>query len=264
MKGILWFFLLLPAISLAASPFAGLWVLQPELTTFSLRTTDLLIERNLYRLSNCGDPLEVPADGSEHAVTGQPLFDTMSVRVVDRRKVEIAQKLAGKPTWKGVYAVSRDQRQMTLQFEDDRPLHPVTGTIEYKRVGDPLPGAHSLSGSWHPQKLTQLSSSALTLRIEDPGKGLGIRWSDGRSVDTNLDARHYPLNGYLAGATLSVLNSRPDMLALNRLQSAIPVEVSRAFLSEDARSLTYMQVDWLCRAETIFTYRKQADPQPTS
>jgi hypothetical protein len=264
MKGILWLFLLLPAISLADSPFAGLWVMQPERTSFSLRTMDLLIERNTYRLSNCGDALEVPADGSLHPVTGRALFDTMSVRVVDRRKIEITQKLAGKLTWKGVYAVSRDQRLMTLQFEDDRPLHPVTGTIEYSRVGDPLSGAHSLSGSWHPQKLKQLSASGLTLRIEDLENGLGIRWSDGRSVDTNLDARRYPLNGYLAGATLSVLRSRPDMLALNRLQGAIPVEVSRAVLSEDAQSLTYMQVDWLCRTEEIFTYRKQAESLPSS
>jgi hypothetical protein len=264
MKILLSLLLLLPMISSADSPFAGQWVMKPERTTFSMRTTDLLIERNLYRLSSCGDALEAPTDGIEHPVSGWPTFDTLSVRIVDRRKVEITQKLAGKMTWKGVYTVSRDQRLMTLQFEDDRPVNAVIGTLEYARVGEPLSGAHSLSGSWRPQKLTRLSPTGLSMHIEDLEKGLAIRWSDGRSVDTNLDARHYPLNGYLAGATISVLRSRPDTLAINRFQNAAPVEVSRAVLSEDAQTMTYVQVDWQCRTEVIFSYGKEAESQPSS
>jgi hypothetical protein len=251
--------LLLPCVSPAADPFEGLWVMQPDLTTFSPHTTDVLIERNTYRRTGCGDPLEIPSDGRDQSVTGQPLFDSMAVRLLDPQKVEVTQKKGGKRVWKGVYTVSKDQRQMTLIFEDDRASNAVTGTIQYARVGEPLSGAHSLSGSWRAEKLLQLSPSAMTLRIQASDKALGLQWGDGRSVESNLDTRYYPLNGYLPGAGVSVLRDRPDMLALNRVQNSIPVEVSRALVSEDAQTLKVAQADWLCRTAMYFSYQRQTE-----
>jgi hypothetical protein len=254
--------LLLPGLSLADNPFVAQWVMRPELTTFSQRTMDLLIERNTFRQTGCGDPLEVPTDGADQPINGQPLFDSMAVRLMDRGKVEVVQKMGGKLAWRGIYTVSKDQRHMTLVFEDDRVSNPVTGTIRYARVGEPLSGAHSLSGSWRAEKMLQLSPNALTLRIETVDQGLGLHWSDGRSVESNLDTKYYPLHGYLQGAGVSVLHDRPDTLALNRVQSSIPVEVSRIVLSEDAKSVSYAQVDWVCRTAMYFTYQRQAEIAP--
>jgi hypothetical protein len=237
--------------------------MRPELTTFSPHPVDLLIERNSYRRTDCGDAIEVPTNGADQPISGQPLFDSMSVRLVDRHRVEVTQKFKGKLAWKGNYTVSRDQRQMTLDYEDDGASYPVTGILQYSRVGEPLSGAHSLSGSWRAEKLVHLSPSALTLRIDVLDKGLGLRWSDGRRVESYLDGKYYPLNGYLPGAAVSVLQDRPDMLALNRAQNNAAVEVSRARLSEDSQTLTYVQVDWLCRKTMNFSYRRQAEKAPT-
>jgi hypothetical protein len=255
--------LLLPGISPADEPFAGLWVMRPELTTFSERALDVLIERNSFRQTDCGDPLEVPTDGMDHPIIGRPLFDSMAVRLVDRRKIEITQKVGGKVAWKGTYTVSRDQRQMTLAYEDDRASNAVSGTIQYSRLGEPLSGAHSVSGRWRAEKLLQLSPSALTLRIQSLDGSLKLQWSDGRSVESKLDPGNYILNGYLPGAGVSVLRSRPDMLALNRTQNSVVVEVSRAYLSEDSQTLRYGQVDWLCRAPVYFNYQRQTEGAPT-
>jgi hypothetical protein len=252
--------LLLPAVTMAGSPFAGTWVMQPELTTFGDHPMELMIERGGYKRIGCGTPIEVPADGADKAVKDQPLFDTMSVRLVDRRRVDVVQKMAGKVTWKGVYTVSKDPRSMTLEFDEERTSTPVTGTIQYSRVGEPLAAAHSLSGTWNPEKMTRLSASGLTMTIRDEEHGLALSWSDGRSAESHLDADDHPLNGYLPAAQLSVLHPRPDMLAINRKQGIFPVEVSRAFISDDGRTMTYRQIDWICHGLTSYVYQKTAAP----
>jgi hypothetical protein len=246
-----------PAVSMANSPFAGTWVVQPELTTFQEHPLVLMIEREAYRRSDCVAPLELPANGSDQPVEGQPLFDQMSVRLVDRRRVEVVQKMAGKIAWKGVYTVSKDQRSMALEFDDERASKAVTGVIQYARQGSPLSGAHALSGSWRPEKLTQLSASGLTMTIQEKDPGMAVTWSDGRSAESPLDAKYYPLNGYVSGAQISILHPRPDTLAINREQGVVPVEVARAIVSEDGRTITYKQVDWVCRTPTTYIYQRE-------
>jgi hypothetical protein len=254
-------FLLLPPLSMADSGFAGTWIMQPEATTFGVdHPLELMIERGTYKRSDCAPPFEVAANGSDQPIKEQPLFDTLSVRLVDPRRVDVVQKMAGKVTWKGVYTVSKDQRSMTLQFDDERASTPVTGTILYSRVGNPLSAAHSVSGSWRPEKLTQLSASALTLTIQDQEHGLAMSWSDGRRVESQLDVKYYPLNGYLSGEQVSILHPRPDTLAINREQGATPVEVSRAVISDDGQTITYKQVEWVCRSLTTYIYQKKAAP----
>jgi hypothetical protein len=232
--------------------------LQPELTTFgSDRPMQLMIEHGMFQRLDCAPPVELKADGADQLVKGEPLFDTMSARVVDRRRVDVAQKLAGRLTWKGMYAVSKDQRSMTLDFDDERPSTPVTGTLLYVRVGDPVTDAHALSGRWQPNKLARVSASGSTLAIRDETPGITMSWSDGREVTSPIDAKYYILKGYLAGAQASILRPRPDTLAINRQQGIFPVEVSRAIVSADGQTLTFQQVDWVCRALTTFTYRRQ-------
>lgn len=278
MKRLVIITLLFPAWAMADSPFAGTWIMQPELTTFGEdHPMTIMIERGGYRRTDCVPGIELAADGSDIAVKDQPLFDHMSVRVVNRRRVDISQEMGGKLAWKGSYTVSKDQRSMFLDFDDERTATPVTGTLEYARVGEPLSAAHALSGSWQPQKLTRISSSASTLTIDDtrqdssqsstqdagqdthPGSvsGLALTWSDGRHVQSPLDAKYYPLSGYLPGAIESVMRPRPDTLAINREQGIVPVEVSRVIASPDGQHLTVKHVDWLCRSLTSYVYLRK-------
>src|ERR1700683_975337 len=182
------FALLRPPLSLAENPFAGIWTLQPEMTAFDARPVELTIERGVYRRTQCRVPLWVPADGADPPVENQPLFSTMSVRLADPRHVVIVQKMAVKVVWAGTYTVSEDRRSMRLAFEDHRAANPLTGVIEYSREGDPMTQAHSLSGAWHPIKLTALSTSGVTMTIRDAGDGLMMGWSDGRHVESKLTA----------------------------------------------------------------------------
>jgi hypothetical protein len=258
----------------ADHPFDGSWVIQPELTTFGMRSSILSLEQGVFRRSGCRtEPIDVPADGAAHGVKGQPLFDTITVHVLDPKRVEILEKSADKPAWKGMYTVSANGRAMKLDFEDDRAAKPVTGVLAYVREGDVRAGAHLVSGTWRPDKLTRLSSSGLTVTFAmqrkdaerdldvAPGPNFNADFtltdSDGRSAGGKLDAHDYPLDGYLPGATIALNLLQPNILQLNRAQNGTLVEISRAAVSSDGQTMTLSQIDWVCQAKTVFILNKQ-------
>jgi hypothetical protein len=261
--------------SWAERPFDGTWTIQPELTTFGMRSPILSLEGGVFLRSDCRTgPISVPADGAVHAVKNHPLFDAMSVRVLDSKRLEIVEKSADRITWKGLYTVSANGRSMKLNFEDDRPLKPVMGELAYLREGGAAAGAHAASGTWRPEKLARLSPSGLGVTISMQGsdaerdtdlapgpnfyQGFSFSGSDGRSAAGKLDAHDYELNGYLPGATLALSRLQPGILQLNRSQNGTLVEISRAAISSDGQTMTLSQIDWVCQAKTVFILNKQS------
>jgi hypothetical protein len=193
--------------------------------------------------------------------------------VLDPKRVEITEKSADKLAWKGMYTVSANGRAMKLDFEDDRAAKPVTGVLEYMREGDVPGGAHSVSGTWRPEKLSRLSSSGLTVTVAMQRKdtagdeeaaagpnfyaGFTMAGSDGRSAEGKLDAHDFPLNGYLPGATVALSRLQPSILQFNRSQNGVLVELTRAMVSSDGQTMTLSQIDWVCQAKTVFILNKQ-------
>jgi hypothetical protein len=247
------------AIANADPSFAGTWVIQPELTTFELRSTALSLEQGVFHRTDCrGGPIEVPADGADHSLKKKrPFFDAVSVRVLDQRHVEIVEKRQGTPVWKGDYLVSRDLRTLTLEFEDHRGTLPVTGTLEYSREGQPGPGGPPLSGTWRPTRLVKLSPSGRSITFDQLDSRFVFAAGDGRSAAGKVDAQDYPLRGYLPGATMSVNRLSPDTVQINRKQDGELVEMSRLILAADGERMDVRQIDWLCQSEMRLTLNKQ-------
>jgi hypothetical protein len=250
----------LPFTCLAETPFPGTWVVQPSLTTFSLRPLSLLIDSGMYKRSSCVPDPDVPTDGRDHTIAGDPLVESMSVRLLDGSRVEVVENLSGKLVWKGHYAVSKDHKSMTLEYEDHRASNTVSGTVQFAREGDVLANAHLLSGTWMPEKLVALSATGLYMTIRDADNGLTVSAGDGRSYDIKFDRQDYPLAGYLDGATVQVGRRAPQTLQVNRKQHGAYVEMSLATVSDDGRTMQLSQVDWQCQSKITWTLRKQ----PTS
>jgi hypothetical protein len=274
---------LLPAVAFAEGtvawtwadkPLDGSWIIQPELTTFGMRSPTLSLERGEFRRNDCrSEPINVPADGLIHSVKGQALFDAMSVRVLDPRRVQIVEKSGDKVAWQGQYTVTANGHAMSLDFEDDRAVKPVTGVLAYTREGETSAGAHAVSGTWRPEKLSRLSSSGLTFTFamqpkdneRDPEVTPGpdfyaaftLSASDGRSAEGKLDAHDYPVNGYLPGATIALNRLQPGIVQFNRSQNGVLVELTRAAISSDGQTMTLSQIDWVCQAKTVFILSKQ-------
>jgi hypothetical protein len=256
MKQMLPVVLLLPALS-HAGPFAGVWVIQPELTKFSLRSLSLVVDEHTYKRTSCRAPLEVPADGSDHPVITDALFNAMSVHVLDDSRVEVTHKVDGTLTWKGLYTVAPDKHSMTLQFTDTSAPQAVSGVLHYTREDGVTPGLHAISGTWRPDKIAKLSDSALTLTFRDTDNGLAMRAGDGRSYDAKFDRQDYPFQGDAAKTVVSVGHPSPSTLQINRKLNGQFVEVSRATVSDDGRTMTWIALDSQCQAATTFTLQKR-------
>jgi hypothetical protein len=257
-KRLVWLGLMLPFACLAETSFSGTWVVQPPLTTFSLRPLTLLIDRGVYKRTSCAPAPEVPTDGKDHAVAGNPLAESMSVRLLDRSRVEVAEKISGRLVWKGNYTVSKDRKSLTLKYEDYRATNAVSGAIEFAREGDSVANAHLLSGTWRAEKLIELSATGLTMTIQDTDKGLTMSASDGRSYDIKFDRQNHPLTGYLDGATVQVGRRAPQTLQVNRKQHGTQVEMSLGTVSDDGQTMLLSQIDWQCQSKITWTLRKRA------
>jgi hypothetical protein len=246
-----------PMLCMAETPFSGTWVAQPDLTAYSLRPLSFMIERGTYKRSSCVPAYPVPTDGKDHDVTGDPLVGSMSVRLLDVNRVEVTQKISGKLTWKGLYVVAQDQKSMTLKYQDQRAVKPVSGTIQFVRDGDVVANAHLLSGAWRPLKLLDLSAGGHDLTLRDTDHGLAIVAGDGTTSDVKLDAQDYPLNGYLPGATVQVGRRGTQTLQVNRRQNGILVEMAVGVVSDDGQTMLLSEIDQQCQSKMTWTLRKQ-------
>jgi hypothetical protein len=224
---------------------------------YSLTPLGISVDHGVYKRSSCLPADEVPADGKEHPVAGDPFMQSLSVRLPDRDHAEIVQRSGGKVTWRGIYTVSKDRKTMTLKYEDNRAMNLVSGTILFAREGGIVAGAHALSGVWRPEKLVELSASGLGMTWRDTDAGLSMTATDGRSYDIKFDWSDYPLVGYLPGASVTVGRANENHLQVNRKQNGILVEFSWGTVSDDGRSMKLIQLDEQCQSKVEWTLQKQ-------
>lgn len=261
----------------ADRPFDGTWVIAPERTAFDpgMRAPTFDLDRGMFRRSDCRlGTIEVPADGQPHEIKDQPLFDALSVRIADARHVEVVEWNSGSRAWSGRYALSADGRSLQLDYEDDRATQPVTGSLIFSREGEAVKGPHLLSGVWRPSRLTNLSASGQSWTIAtrspngiqpvaagpDPNMTFHLAVSDGRSADGRLDAHPYLLSGWLPESSLVVSRLWANTLQLNRSVKGQLVEMSRATVTADGKTMLLSQVDWVCQAKTVYTFQKKSAP----
>ena len=114
MKILLALLLLLPAASLAQSPFNGTWIIDTNTTQLPQKPAVYLLAKGTFRLAGT----EIKADGTDQIVPETGYWDTMSVRVVDDHTVEIISKKVGKTTFTEVDTVSPDGGTLTQVVKD--------------------------------------------------------------------------------------------------------------------------------------------------
>jgi hypothetical protein len=245
-----------PVVCVAESPFAGTWTVQPEATEFRGRSLGLLVDKNEYKRTSCTTARQVPTDGKDHPIGGDPLLQTMSVKLVDAHRVEVVQKIADLEVWKGSYVVSKDGKSLTLTYRDQRSQLPTSATLRYIREGEVVPNAHLLSGIWAPQQISNLSAAAVSFTLRDTENGLQMSAADGRGFETNFQVKDVPLSGYLAGASVLVLKRSDHTLQINRKQKNVLVNFSVGDISADGRTMSLMEMDWQCQSITDWKLQK--------
>ena len=121
----------------------------------------------IYECRSCQPMFSVPADGRQHAVDGNPRFDTVSVTVIDDRSVRLVGRRGGHVVIDATTVVAVDGQSMVETYaavmkvgEDVVPMtsplvsagagaaRPVLFGATARRMGPVTAGAHLLTGSW--------------------------------------------------------------------------------------------------------------------
>jgi hypothetical protein len=134
---------------MAADPFTGTWKIDLSQAKFSQKPIKIELANGTYKCLTCDPPITVKADGTDQPVSGQPGFDTFSVRVDDDHHLHAVAKKAGKVVFEEKVAVAPGGMTTTTEFTTHPPSSdkPVTGSETLKRVGKSAPG-DAFSGSW--------------------------------------------------------------------------------------------------------------------
>src|SRR5207249_9440810 len=98
MKKLLLISILLPlSMGWAQSSFDGTWKADLSKLKFPTKPDVLVLKDGRYQCSTCiPSKIDIPADGHDQQVKGNPYFDTMSVKVEDSQTVDIIAKKNGK------------------------------------------------------------------------------------------------------------------------------------------------------------------------
>jgi hypothetical protein len=156
----------------------------------------LVLKNGIYECQSCVPPSKLAADGADHALPGSPYHDSGAVTIIDDHTVRSVLKKAGKVVDEAVFTVSADGTTLVETFSDSSATNaaPVTGTWTGTRIDARAPGAHALSGNWHPMAY-EGSDNGLITTFKLDGDILTMSTPTGQSYAAKLDGKEAPYLG---------------------------------------------------------------------
>ena len=98
----------------AQSRFDGTWKIDLAESQPPTKAEVYLLQDDTYRCTTCDPPLDIRADGRDQKVTGEPCYDTVSLKVVDDWTTVKTDKRSGKTVGTSRMTVSFDGNSATV------------------------------------------------------------------------------------------------------------------------------------------------------
>ena len=221
----------------------GTWKTDRASIKFEQKPDEILLQAGTYKCSTCIPPLEVAADGQFHDVAGRAYSDSMSVRVVDDKTVEIKSRKGGRDTFAATMTVSADGNTLTRKFKDSStPNAPaVEGASTSTRAGPAPAGAHAVSGQWAPNQVNEYSEDALnaTYKVE----GNKVTWSgQGQTYTAEIGGPAVAVTGDIGGSTVAVTQEGGSLKETFSRDGKV-VNETVTTVSADGKTLTWVSSD---------------------
>src|SRR5438045_2622055 len=102
----------------AAAGIDGTWKADVTTAKWEQKPDEYLLQKGRFDCKSCTPPVSVPADGAFHPVTGHPYYDQTSIKVVDDKTVQQANKLKDRDTGGATMKVSADGKTLGLDWTD--------------------------------------------------------------------------------------------------------------------------------------------------
>ena len=251
--------LLLPALTLAQSALIGTWKADLSNAQMPTKPNQYLLAHGVYHCQTCVPAYAVKADGQDHAVTGHPYYDSVSITVVDPNTIEEVDKKGGKTVTTSKTIISSDGSTLMFEFSDGSNSNgaPVVGKGEATRVTSGPAGSHVISGSWRTTKFTNMSDNGLLVTYSLSGSMLKMTAPTGQSYNAPVDGTDSPFMGDPGQNMVSI--KRVDDNTVNetdKLDGKV-IGTEHISVSADGKTMTVAFKDELHGTSGSYTAMKQ-------
>ena len=241
--------LLVPAAALAgSSSFDGTWKTRVDTLKVSGKPDSYLLADGTYTCSSCNPPLSVKADGAEHAVTGHPYYDSVTVKVTGPNALEITYHRGGKTIGQESISVAADGKSYTDRFVNHDGTKDVTGSVTEKRVTAGPAGSHAISGEWLQDQLS--GNDALTTVAYEMTDEHFKMSANGQTYDARFDGKEYPVVGDPGHTTVSLKRIAANTVEETDRRQGKVTDVIRLATAADGKSLRIEDKD-LAHGQTV-------------
>jgi hypothetical protein len=231
---------LLPLGVLAQSALDGTWKTDLKSITGADKPSRYVVKDGNYTCEHCVPKFTVKADGTDQPVKGNPAADTLAVKVVDDKVVELTSKKAGKVTWKGKWTVSADGKTMTREFNSNEANGTTSSsTAVMSRVGAPMKGAHAVTGGWKFSKAEKGSDETVTFKSANGV--ISALASDGSTYEAKPDGTKVPMKGNPMVDTVSLKATGKNRFEETAYYKGKNLGTNTLTVSPDGKTL---KVDW--------------------
>ena len=231
MKALLILLLLAPA-AFGESPFDGTWVLEPPVPQ---KPIEYSLVEGVFHSSDWAN-VEVNADGRDHKVVEGDYWDTLNVRVVDTRTVQIIARKDGKTMFTELAQVSPDGSTLTQQIKDSTQAQTVTIETLAHRVEKAPTDAHLISGSWHAYQVNR-SNNASLITYKCTSEGFSGATPLGEKFAAKFDGKFYPVEDDPGHTLVAAKLINPTTVELAHKRKDKIVSVARLSVTPDGKTL---------------------------
>jgi hypothetical protein len=199
----------------AQSAFDGTWHFNMDSAQLTDANDKFSMENGTYRCDSCNPKVEVKADGRDHPRSGSPYSDTINVRQISDREIEVINKKKGKVVGTNKMTVSADGKTLTSEWESifDNGQK-GNGKVTEARVGN-LPGnsmmassnsksSSKITGEWKPEKVNSASENVMTYTYKMTNDTFSMSSPQGTFYEAKLDGSDAPYKGDPGTTTVSV------------------------------------------------------------
>jgi hypothetical protein len=247
----------------AQSDFEGAWKVDLTKSGMPDKADVFLLQNGTYQCKTCVPPINVKADGEDHAISGNPYYDAVAVKILDDRSIETTEKKNGRIVATSKMVVSADGNTAAFEFTDSckNTPEPVVGKRIMTRVAKtkrPPAASHVISGSWRTSKMESLSDNALAFTFKVEGDSLNMTNPTGQTYTAKLDGTDAPYKGDPGINSVSTLRLGKDTFMETGKRDGKTITTKRFMVTPgDGKTMTVIVGDALTGGATVLTAVKQ-------
>ena len=235
-----WAFLGLMTLSplgIAQSVFNGTWKPDPQIFSPTRKPDVVELANGVYVCKTCEPPYTIKADGHDQAISGNPYYNSLSVKAIDDHAARMTAKKDGKVVMESKVMVSADGKTETeVETLYAMAARPIEMTSHSSRVSAGSQGSNLISGGWRMID-GDVSNHAEDTIFKVTGDTLSMSDRMGRSFSAKLDGTESPYVGSDKFSSVSLKMIDDHTIEESDKKGGKVVKISRWSVGPDGKTM---------------------------